>query len=184
MSKKEKILLSIAIVLVLGVIIYFIYNDNKTITVKFDMEGGTPIVSEIKTKKGTKITRPNNPMKEDHIFVDWTYNNSSFNFDTPITEDITLVAHWNLSQRIDMMGVTITFIADNSNVFSSAMALMFTKIDKPIDVPTKEGYTFKYWSKDGVEFNFDNPIETDTILYAVYENNTTHELFTATEKNN
>ena len=45
---------------------------------------------------------------------------------------------------------------------------------EPVINQGKEGYTFKYWSKEkgGEEYNFNTPVTENITLYAVYEINT------------
>ncbi len=43
------------------------------------------------------------------------------------------------------------------------------KVKKPVKNPTKEGYTFKTWATAEGEYDFNQPIERDLIIYARYE---------------
>ena len=44
--------------------------------------------------KGLTVNRPTNPTKDGHVFKEWQLNNTAFDFNTPITENITLNAIW------------------------------------------------------------------------------------------
>ena len=70
-------------------------------TVTFDTDGGTPPIVERKVPKGEKVTAPT-PTKEGYSFVEWKKEGETtvFNFDTPITENITLKAFWTLNWEI------------------------------------------------------------------------------------
>lgn len=60
----------------------------------------------------------------------------------------------------------------NENNGSDAVNVMLVKkgstVAKPKD-PSKEGYTFKYWSYKGEEFNFDTKITKNITLDANYD---------------
>ena len=66
---------------------------------------------------------------------------------------------------------TITFDSRGGSQVNGQTLLSGGKIIKPVD-PTKSGYTFVKWSKDGnATFDFNTPIYADTTLYAVWEAN-------------
>lgn len=67
--------------------------ESETFTVAFDSDGGTTI-EPITVEEGTKVTRPTDPEKAGFEFVEWQLAGVKFNFNTPITSDITLVAWW------------------------------------------------------------------------------------------
>lgn len=60
----------------------------------------------------------------------------------------------------------------NTNNGSDAIQVLLVKrgdtVTKP-KVPSKEGYTFKYWSYKGEEFNFDTKITKNITLDANYD---------------
>lgn len=65
-------------------------------TVVFDVDGGSNVQIQ-SISEGNTATRPEEPTKEGYIFDDW-YTNTEFtqrfDFDTPITDNLTLYAHW------------------------------------------------------------------------------------------
>jgi len=63
-------------------------------TVTFDSCGGTP-VEQIKVGASYKITAPANPQKRGYTFTGWhLVDGQAFDFDSVITESITLYAGW------------------------------------------------------------------------------------------
>jgi len=64
-------------------------------TVTFNANNGTTPVS-IQVQSGNTVTRPPNPARADHTFIDWFIDSSPvpFAFSTPITGNITLYARW------------------------------------------------------------------------------------------
>lgn len=70
----------------------------KTYSVDFDTNGGTSI-NTIIISHGGKILRPDDPIKEGHTFVGWQLNGQDYNFNTPVTDNITLTAVWSLNEE-------------------------------------------------------------------------------------
>ena len=69
-------------------------NDYKTtFTVTFDTDGGSN-VNAIDVLEGEKVKAPTNPTKEGYKFVEWQLDGKTFDFNTPITKNITLKAKW------------------------------------------------------------------------------------------
>ena len=62
-------------------------------TVKFDSQGGSSVASQT-VASGDKATKPTDPTKTGYKFAGWILDNSVYNFSTPITKDITLVARF------------------------------------------------------------------------------------------
>lgn len=66
--------------------------DNvKVYMVSFDTDGGT-LIAPVEAAEGKTINAPLIPEKEGYEFVNWTLNNQVYNFETPITSNITLKA--------------------------------------------------------------------------------------------
>ena len=112
MKKKGIIILVAAIVVILCVvlgILLFGKSDKVIYEVTFDSDGGTKIDSQL-VVEGETASIPVDPKKEGHSFLYWSYNNKEFDFTTKITEDITLLAKYEINEYV------ITF---NSNGGSS-----------------------------------------------------------------
>lgn len=60
---------------------------------------------------------------------------------------------------------------DGEKVYDTRKVLCNEAIKNTVSNPTKEQYTFKYWSleKDGEEYDFSSKVTRDITLYAVYE---------------
>ncbi|MCR5235843.1 MAG: InlB B-repeat-containing protein, partial [Lachnospiraceae bacterium] len=73
--------------------------EPDTIQIDFDLnglEGTVPARQFIKI--GGLITKPEDPVVEDYEFICWTYENSPWNFTTPVYNDMTLVARFIYSK--------------------------------------------------------------------------------------
>ena len=68
-------------------------NKPAQYVVSFDTAGAGSINSQEITSGSTAI-RPDDPTKEGYTFVGWYLGDSEYDFSTPVTGPITLVAHW------------------------------------------------------------------------------------------
>ena len=66
----------------------------KTFTVSFDVGEGTPVDDKLITEGGT-VVEPTSALEGKYI-DGWTLNGEAYDFNTPITGDITLVAVWKV----------------------------------------------------------------------------------------
>jgi len=134
-------------------------------TVTFDLAGaeGGSAYNPQTILQNDVVIKPIDPQKEDYVFVGWYLNNQEFDFETPITENITLVAKWEDASQ--MMNVTFM---DGEEEYLVIPVVSGAKVEKPED-PVKEGFEFVAWQLDGVDFDFDTVIEEDIILVAKWE---------------
>lgn len=71
----------------------------KTYIVTFNtMNGEVP--TTVTVEEGKTVGKISEPTKKGHIFVAWTLNGTAFDFNTPITSDITLVASYEKDQNV------------------------------------------------------------------------------------
>lgn len=68
-------------------------DNSEIVLVRFDTLGGTHI-SDFEVSKGVTISAPVAPKKDGYEFEYWELNNKKFSFNTPIEQEITLVARW------------------------------------------------------------------------------------------
>lgn len=69
------------------------FVDSK-LTVEFDSNGGSE-VEATEVEEGEPVKAPADPTREGYAFAGWLYNDAVWNFDNPVTEDMTLVAKWD-----------------------------------------------------------------------------------------
>lgn len=77
----------------------FVIIEPKYYTVKFELFDKSNDIESLKIKSGDKVQKPNEPTNKDYIFDGWYLDknfNTLFDFDTKITQDVTLYAKWNL----------------------------------------------------------------------------------------
>lgn len=68
-----------------------------TYTVAFNSDGGSTVEEQI-IVNGQTAKKPNAPSKNGYRFKYWTLNNVEYNFDIPITDNITLTAVWEATR--------------------------------------------------------------------------------------
>ena len=135
--------------------------NNYTVT--FNSDGGTEIESQT-VEYGSKVDVPTNPVKEDLAFKGWYLNDEEYDFDTMVTCDITLVAHWGDRTY------TVTFDSNGGTTISSQNVEQGSKVTKPTD-PTKDGHTFAGWFIDEEEYDFDTLVTGAITLVAKWNVN-------------
>lgn len=93
---KYLIILGIIAILLIGVIIAFllIKGNPKEYIVTFDSNGGSSIEAVI-VKENEKVTKPKDPTRDGYKFNGWYLNDKAYDFDTKVTDNITLKAQWN-----------------------------------------------------------------------------------------
>ena len=107
-------------------------------TVTFQSEGGSEVASQIRAN--ALADQPADPTKEGYTFIGWYNGESEWDFETPVTADLTLTAKWQLNQY------TITFKPENGGQDIVIKQDYGTAITAPAN-PTKTGYTFAGWDK-------------------------------------
>lgn len=108
-------------------------------TVTFQSEGGSEVASQIRAN--TPAAQPDNPTKEGHTFIGWYSGESEWDFETPVTADLTLTAKWQINRY------TITFDTAGGSEVPSITQDYGTAITAPAN-PTKTGYTFAGWDRE------------------------------------
>ena len=159
----------------------------KYYTVTFNSNGGTEVTSQ-KIESGKKATKPVDPTKqavatETYAFENWytstdngtTLSDTAFDFNTPITKDITLYAKW----AVNAVTHTVTFDTKGGSTSPAEQTIVHgNKATKPAD-PTRdetetEAFVFAGWytSTDGgttlseTAFDFNTAITDNISLYA------------------
>ena len=108
-------------------------------TVTFQSEGGSEVASQIRAN--TPADRPADPTKEGYTFIGWYNGESEWDFETPVTTDLTLTAKWQINQY------TITFDTAGGSEVPSITQDYGTAITPPA-APTRTGYTFAGWDRE------------------------------------
>ncbi|WP_088935590.1 InlB B-repeat-containing protein, partial [Enterococcus sp. 3H8_DIV0648] len=140
--------------------------------VTFELDNGdAPIKQEV--QDGEKLTRPQDPTKSGYKFAGW-YKDSQhtqvFDFDKEtISSSLSLYAKWEKLEEYKVI-----FDTAGGDPLNDQLVLEGDCAVAPAD-PTRPGYVFVGWYKDAnglEEFDFTKEISEDTIIYALWEQET------------
>ena len=124
-----------------------------------------------------KATKPETPTRTGYVFDDWYPTKDQpgsatpYDFNTPVTKDAVLEAHWNRRR------LTVSFDSDGGSEVRSEEVEYGNKVTRPAD-PTREGYDFSGWSykmqnyapwdlgRRGIAYDFDKPVLRNVDLKA------------------
>ncbi|PLS30883.1 L,D-transpeptidase catalytic domain-containing protein [Bifidobacterium margollesii] len=70
-------------------------NAPQTVyrTVRFDSAGGSPVAPQ-KVRNGARAGQPKTPTRSGYSFAGWYLGSTKWDFNRPVTGDLTLTAHW------------------------------------------------------------------------------------------
>ncbi len=140
-------------------------------TVTFNAYGGFPTPDEQHVKSGEKAVLPAEPTLKGHTFAFWYLgddeeNATAYDFNTPVTENITLTAKWNINKY------TVTFNSYGGTPVPPAQEVECgLTAAEPATAPTKTGYTFDGWYLGDEKYDFSDAVEQNITLYANWEKN-------------
>lgn len=140
-------------------------------TVTFNAYGGFPTPDEQHVKSGEKAVLPVAPTLKGYTFAFWylgedEQNATAYDFDTPVTGDITLTAKWNINKY------TVTFNSYGGTPVPPAQEVEYgLTATEPATAPTKTGYTFDGWYLGDEKYDFSDAVEQNITLYANWEKN-------------
>ena len=130
MSNKLKFIIIFGVIFVVyGISSILLLNKKVTYEVTFDSNGGTTVSSQIVEKNG-KVRVPEVPIRSGYVLVDWELNGKSYNFESPVKENITLVAKWKEKDQIQTFEVI--FDSNGGTVIESQNVEEYTTVKKPI----------------------------------------------------
>ncbi|MBR1453787.1 MAG: InlB B-repeat-containing protein, partial [Lachnospiraceae bacterium] len=121
-----------------------------TYKVTFDYSGhGTNRIITIKGDNN-KVTKPVNPTDNGYKFDGWFDGITTFNFNTIISSNKTLVAHWH-----ETVTYQIDFITSHGDlpILSPTYVSEEDFVPNPGPVSNIVGWTFKHWYKEGTNEN-------------------------------
>ena len=164
-SKDKKVAFDYNVEITEDITLYAVYEIN-TYKVTYINEESEYHKEELTYK--SEHEKIEDPVKKGYTFIGW-YNENEEKVEYPIivTKDITLHSKYEINKY------TVTYINEGVKYIEDQQINYKDKAVKPSVNPEKEGYTFKYFSKDKkVAFDYNVEITEDITLYAVYEINT------------
>ncbi len=138
-------------------------------TVTFDPAYEGANATQVKVIEGQKVAEPEAPTREGYEFLGWLNGTEPYDFDAPVTSDLTLTASWKKTETPVTMH-TVTFM-NGITVFATTEVESGSTISKPQTDPVREGYTFVGWYLDGEMFDFGTAVTDDLTLVAGFKKN-------------
>lgn len=141
-----------------------------THTVTFNPNGGTVVEPQTVTD-GQPVSRPADPVKDGYVFDGWYLGNDQYDFDRPVTKDLTLTAIYHRKPAPRPNAYTVRFDTGNGSKIDPQTVKQGGKAKKPAD-PTLDGYRFIGWRLNGRDYDFNTVISKDVTLTAAWEKDT------------
>ena len=146
--------------------LYAKWTEIKYAQVTFDYNAPDGDDTITKVKVGDSAAKPADPTRTGYDFAGWYTDEDctqAYNFDVPVTGDLTLYAKWTPKQ------FTVTFEdgVEGNDVVSSTVSYG-EKVVEPDD-PTRVGYDFAGWFTDEActkAYDFAAPVTDNMTLYA------------------
>ena len=137
--------------------------------VRFDAADGSDAVSAW-VADGKAAERPKDPARKGYEFAGWYAEGAdeAYDFETPVTADLSLYARWSEKRGDGAVGHLVTFDAAGG----SAVAAQTVKDGEPVEepaAPTRSGYDFAGWTLDGSAYDFSTPVKGDLKLVASWK---------------
>ncbi|MDU5471381.1 MAG: S-layer homology domain-containing protein [Peptoniphilus harei] len=109
--------------------------------------------------------KPVDPKKDGFTFLGWYKDGVKWASTTLITEDTIFEAAWK-SNEVEK--VKVTFDSDGGSKVDPIEVEKGKTVKEAIPTPTKNGFEFVEWQKDGKKFDFETPINENINLKAVW----------------
>ncbi len=112
-------------------------------TVTFDLGGAEGSIDSQIVRSGGVINEPANPGRTGFVFMGWQFDGKLWNFTSPVTSDMTLVAMWEPVGSETKYHV-VTFDADGGKAgYTQLNVIEGNSVILP--EATKDGFTFDGW---------------------------------------
>ncbi len=145
----------------------YVKFDHDTCKVTFDLAGGIKKSGDtqatVEYGKTIKATQAPKVTKTGYYLIGWYLNDDEYDFDTPVTSNITLTAVWGIDYN------DVVFVTGEGAPEVPTQTVEYNDYAiQPTD-PTWDGHIFKGWYKDENftdEFDFTTKITAATKVYA------------------
>jgi len=166
LHRLKLILGAIMIAVIIALIIWIGWTPRHSVTF-YQNDGTNPSsTTSVSVIEGDLALAPPNPRRLGYIFLGWTGDAAGtepFDFETQITEDLSLYAQWHAE-------FSILFYPNDGDITIPARVLVLSgeQVPKP-DAPNRPGFHFLGWTKDQAgeyPFDFASPVTERRVLFA------------------
>lgn len=138
--------------------------EQHTVTFDYAHDGKT---TSVKTDDGKPVGQPKDPAREGYEFTGWMLDGEPYDFNSPVTKDLTLTAGWKaVTPKPETH--TVTFDTGEGSPTPTQTVESGKTVTTPKD-PTRQGYEFAGWTLDGEPYDFGTPVTRDLTLKAMWE---------------
>lgn len=137
-------------------------NERIHYTINYIVDGS--VYQSFEIIEGDLVTCINAPVKEGYQFVGWYFENELYDFNTQVTKNITLVAHYE-KEFIQMFSVI--FIV-NDMVYDVKEVEIGSIVKAPVE-PLIEGLIFLGWYLENQLYYFYTPVTSNLELIAQFK---------------
>lgn len=135
--------------------------SDRNYTVRFDTAGGTE-AAPVTVGAGGTVSAPENVTREGYDLVGWYLGDEEYDFDAPVTGNLTLTARWQVRTY------TVRFDTAGGTAAAPATVGHGSAVGAPENV-TREGYRLVGWYLGDETYDFDTPVTGDLTLTARWE---------------
>lgn len=142
--------------------------NPKSFDVTFKYDDGTTADKVVSVEEGKTVTAPTDPTRKGYKFLGWFNGDTKFDFNTAITDAVTLTAKW------ETIKYTVTFMS-NGKVHATATVDYETTVSKPSNPSAPSGKVFAGWTEDqaadenSTKYDFSSKVTSDLTLYAIWK---------------
>lgn len=139
--------------------------SNIYYTVSFNSNGGSYVASQTVKRGSTAVYQTTT--RDGYTFLGWYLDGVKYDFSTPVTARITLIAKWKKVDG-DKKQYDVLFETNGGSKIPNQSVWEGDKVLKPNN-PTKSCYEFAGWytnSKFTKKYDFSTPVYKDMTLYA------------------
>jgi len=167
---KRKVISTLSVVFLILTMLLLVgcKEDPTPETVTFDVtfnadNGSTAVVVEV--EEGELVAEPQNPIKNGYTFNAWYLGESVYAFSTPVTSDITLIAHY--TEIVNTIEYTVSFNSVGGTPIGAQTVVSGAVATAPA-APSKNAFSFENWLLDGEVYSFSTPVTGNIELHAEY----------------
>lgn len=136
-------------------------------TITFDENNGEGATSQ-QVFDNDQAVAPEDPVRPGYQFAGWYLGDELYDFNLPVTRDLTLTAKWEREDGTEPVVYIVTFDSGDGREPTTAQVTEGEKAVLP-EEPTRAGYRFKGWYLEGEPYDFDLPVTKDLTLTAQWE---------------
>lgn len=138
---------------------------TKTYQVKIKDDKGK-LLSSISVKEGKPITKIEEPTVDGYLFVTWLKDGEEYDLNKPVYENIELTPQYVEIPKKEIKYKVIFNFGDKKKTKTIKKG---NTVEKPTTDPERKGYKFMGWYLNNELYDFNQKVESDLELIAMYK---------------